>query len=155
MEVIALIDTNVWVSALINPHGFPARVRDAWLEGQYTIVISPPLIEELRVVLSRPRLPQRFAVSKSKADELIALVIVSARMISIEGRLKLCRDPHDDTVLETAIAGKATHIVSRDEDLTRDVDLMRELEARGIQIVTVNNFLVELTTDEAKDTEER
>ena len=155
MEVVALIDTNVWVSALINPNGFPARVRDAWLEGQYTIAISPPLIEELRVVLSRPRLWQRFDVSQSKADELIALVIESARTVSVEGHLKLCRDPRDDTVLETAIAGKATHIVSRDEDLTRDVDLVRELEARGIQVVTVNNFLVELAVDEAKDTEER
>ena len=79
----------------------------------------------------------------------------SARTVSVEGYLNLCRDPRDDTVLETAIAGKATHIVSRDEDLRRDVDLVRELEARGIQVVTVNNFLVELATDEAKDSEER
>jgi len=79
----------------------------------------------------------------------------SARTVSVEGYLNLCRDPRDDMVLETAIAGKATHIVSRDEDLRRDVDLVRELEARGIQVVTVNNFLVELATDEAKDSEER
>jgi len=50
-------------------------------------------------------------------------------MVSIEGRLKLCRDPRDDMILETAIVGKATHIVSRDEDLTRDLALARELEA--------------------------
>lgn len=29
MKIVTLIDTNVWVSALINPHGFPAKVREA------------------------------------------------------------------------------------------------------------------------------
>jgi len=56
-------------------------------------------------------------------------------------------------VLETAIIGRATYIVSRDEDLTRDMDLVRELETQRIQIVTVNNFLLELATD--KGSEER
>jgi len=153
MKVVALIDTNVWVSALINPHGFPAKVREAWLKGQYTIVASSPLIKELRVVLSRPRLRQRLGISESRADELIALVMERARIVNTEGRLKLCRDPRDDMVLETAIIGRATHIVSRDEDLTRDKDLVRELETRGIQIVTVNNFLLEMAAD--KDSEER
>lgn len=153
MEIVALIDTNVWVSALINPHGFPAKVREAWLKGQYTIVISLPLIEEPRVVLSRPRLRQRFAISESRATRLIALIVERARIVNIEGCLKLCRDPHDDVVLETAIVGKATHIVSRDKDLTRDADLVRQLETRGIQIATVNNFLLELTS--GKDSEER
>ncbi len=59
----------------------------------------------------------------------------------------------DDMVLETAIIGRATYIVSRDEDLTRDMDLVRELETQRIQIVTVNNFLLELATD--KGSEER
>lgn len=76
-----------------------------------------------------------------------------ARIVNTEGRLKLCRDPRDDMVLEIAIIGRATHIVSRDEDLTRDKDLVRELETRGIQIVTVNNFLLELAA--GKDAEER
>lgn len=32
--VVVLLDTNVWVSALLNPHGPPARLKDAWLAGQ-------------------------------------------------------------------------------------------------------------------------
>lgn len=79
----------------------------------------------------------------------------NARTVSVEGYLKLCRGPRDDMVLETAIAGRATHIVSRDEDLRWDEGLVHELEARGIQVVTVNNFLIELAADEAKDSEER
>jgi predicted nucleic acid-binding protein len=33
MAVKAVIDTNIWVSALLNPFGFPAKVREAF-EGQ-------------------------------------------------------------------------------------------------------------------------
>ena len=72
-------------------------------------------------------------------------------MVNVEGCLKLCRDPRDDRVLETAIVGKATHIVSRDEDLTRDLDLVRELEVQGIKIVTVNIFLLELNGSEGSN----
>jgi len=51
-----VVDTNVWVSALLNPRGFPAQVLEALKRRQFIPVLSPPLIEELREVLARPRL---------------------------------------------------------------------------------------------------
>ena len=33
MAVKAVIDTNIWVSALLNPFGFPARLRKSFEEG--------------------------------------------------------------------------------------------------------------------------
>jgi predicted nucleic acid-binding protein len=58
--------------------------------------------------------------------------------------LHLCRDPRDDMLLETAIVGGATHIVSRDEDITRDLELLAQLEKRGMRAVTVSRFLAEV-----------
>jgi len=144
MGIVALIDTNVWVSALINPHGFPARTREAWLTGQFKIIISKPLLEELEDVLHRPRIQQRFGVTDAQAEALLLLVTEKAVPVEVTGQLRLCRDPRDDLVLETAILGGATHIVSRDEDITRDPELRRQLEERGIKAVTVGHFLVEL-----------
>ena len=39
---LVVIDTNVWVSAFLNRTGFPARIKDAWVNGQFEIVISTP-----------------------------------------------------------------------------------------------------------------
>ncbi|MGQ0603582.1 MAG: PIN domain-containing protein [Anaerolineales bacterium] len=59
-------------------------------------------------------------------------------------RCSLCRDPDDDIVLETAVVGKATHVVSRDEDITRDTDLFAQLKQLGIEPITVARFLRKL-----------
>ncbi len=144
MEIVALIDTNVWVSALINPHGFPARTRDAWLAGRYKIIVSKPLLEELEDVLYRPRIQQRFGVTEAQVEELLLLITEKATPVEISGELHLCRDARDDMVLETAIVGGAQYIVSRDEDITRDLELLEQLQKRGIKAVTVSRFLAEV-----------
>jgi len=144
MEIVALIDTNVWVSALINPHGFPARTRDAWLAGRYKIIVSKPLLEELEDVLYRPRIQQRFGVTEAQVEELLLLITERATPVEISGELHLCHDARDDMVLETAIVGGAQYIVSRDEDITRDPELLEQLQKRGIKAVTVSRFLAEV-----------
>ena len=144
MAIVALIDTNVWVSALINPHGFPAKTRDAWLAGRYKIIVSKPSLEELEDVLHRPRIQQRFGVTEAQAEELLLLITEKATPVEISGELHLCRDARDDMLLETAIVGGATHIVSRDEDITRDLELVAQLEKRRIKAVTVSRFLAEV-----------
>jgi len=144
MGIVALIDTNIWVSALINPHGFPAKTRDAWLAGRYKIIVSKPLLEELEDVLHRPRIQQRFGVTEVQAEELLLLITKKATPVEISGELHLCRDVRDDMLLETAIIGGATHIVSRDEDITRDLELLEQLEKWRIKAVTVSRFLAEV-----------
>lgn len=38
--VVVVLDTNVWVSALLNPHGRPARLKDAWLAGRFQVWVT-------------------------------------------------------------------------------------------------------------------
>lgn len=46
--VKAVIDTNIWVSSFLNPSGFPARLRTAFEEGSFSVVVSAPMLEEIR-----------------------------------------------------------------------------------------------------------
>jgi predicted nucleic acid-binding protein len=46
MAVVAVVDTNVWVSAFLNPSGFPARLIQAGKSGRFSIVGSLPLLDE-------------------------------------------------------------------------------------------------------------
>lgn len=136
-----VVDTNVWVSAVLNPDGHPARLLDAFRQRRFTPVVSRPLIEELADVLQRPRLVRRFRVEKSAVQDLIELISARSFWVEITGNLHLCRDARDDMVLETALRGQAQYLVSRDDDLKRDLNLIAHLRANGTDIVSVQQFL--------------
>ncbi|MDZ7290172.1 MAG: putative toxin-antitoxin system toxin component, PIN family [candidate division KSB1 bacterium] len=136
-----LVDTNVWVSALLNPHGFPARVLEALETDQFEPILSEPLLEELLDVLSRPRLIKKYHLEPYDIAELAALLEEKAIKVAPSGKLHLCRDPRDDIVLETALLGNANYAVSRDDDLKRDLELIQKMEEQGVKVVSVSQFL--------------
>ena len=63
MAVKAVIDTNIWVSALLNPSGYPARLRKSFEKGVFKVVVSETILEELTDVLSRPRIRDKYDVT--------------------------------------------------------------------------------------------
>ena len=78
----AVIDTNVWVSAVLNPAGGPAAILDTYTYSRFDLVTSEPLLSELRQVLSRPRLVRRFRIDPSDVNELIALLRMRAAIVT-------------------------------------------------------------------------
>ncbi|MBC8446750.1 MAG: putative toxin-antitoxin system toxin component, PIN family [Chloroflexi bacterium] len=144
MHAVAVIDTSVWVSAFLNPAGFPARLVALGKKGGFDVVTSLPLLAELAEVLCRPRIKKVRDTTDSDADAFVRTIAGLAHVVPVTGELRLCRDPDDDIVLETAIEGGATHVVSRDEDITRDLDLQAQLITSGIKVVTISHFLEEL-----------
>lgn len=69
-----LIDTNVWISAFINPNGLPAKLMEAFLEGRFVPVISEPLLVEIRKVLGRPRIRRHCKLADADLDTILDLV---------------------------------------------------------------------------------
>jgi putative PIN family toxin of toxin-antitoxin system len=139
-----LLDTNIWVSAFINPHGFPARLKNAWVARQFDVVVSIPLLEEIADVLSRPRIQTKYSLSSEEIEQFLRLLQERAIHVIPTGELHLCRDPDDDLILETAVLGKAQYAVSRDDDLKGDDDLVAEMRSRGVEVLTVQHFLERL-----------
>ena len=144
--VRVVVDTNVWISALVNPDGAPARLLNAVLAGRVRLILSRPLISEIQRVVRRERIRRRIALSDVELDRYFAAMSKGSVVVSIDGNLRLCRDPKDDPSLETAIVGGAHYIVSRDEDLTRDLALVDTMRAHSIEILTVARFLELLDT---------
>jgi len=141
---VVVIDTNVWVSAFLNPQGFPARLVALAKADRFAVVVSAPLLQELYAVLCRPRIRKVRQTTEAEAEAFVRGVAAVSRLIPVTGSLRLSRDPDDDVVAETAIAGGASHIVSRDEDVTRDLQLISRLAERGVQVITVSRFLAML-----------
>ena len=130
-----VFDTNVIVSALMLLGSPPRRAFDAARQhGQ--LLVSEATLEELDDVLRRPKLSAY--VSEDQRLEFLAAYIRDAEDVVVTIRLRECRDPKDDKFLELAIEGRASHVVSGDQDLLTLSPL------RGIAILTPADFLYEL-----------
>ena len=46
----------------------------------------------------------------------------------VAGRIAVCRDSDDNFILEAAVAGKANFIVTRDDDLKGDLELIQHIQ---------------------------
>jgi putative PIN family toxin of toxin-antitoxin system len=136
-----VVDTNVWVSAFLAQRGYPARLIEAFRQALIEVVVSEPLIRELDAVLRRPRLVSKYQLSDQSINEYISLIKRQSVWVSVSGTLHICRDPRDDFLLETALFGGAEYLVTRDDDLKRDLDLTQRMAEWGVQVVSVQQFL--------------
>jgi predicted nucleic acid-binding protein len=56
------------------------------------------------------------------------------------GTIALCRDPTDDYLIEMAILGQATHLVTGDEDFHDDPVLLRFLQEHDVTAIRPADF---------------
>ena len=134
-------DTNIWVSAALNPAGTPAAVAQAFRDGRFVSVSCSEVLDELREVLTRPRIRRRLRLEQEAVEAMLALVQRRWVMVFPPGELRVSRDPKDDLVLETGIAGRARYVVSRDDDIKRDLQVIARLREHGIEAVSVTQFM--------------
>ncbi|BCW95363.1 MAG: putative toxin-antitoxin system toxin component, PIN family [Fimbriimonadales bacterium] len=139
-----VIDTNIWVSAFLVQRGYSARLIDAFRQTRFVSLLSAPLVQELETVLRRPRLVSKYHLEESLIREYIALIREQSVWVEVEGTVRLCRDPRDNFLIETAIFGNADYLVTRDDDLKRAPELVQQMTAFGIQVVSVQQFLNQL-----------
>lgn len=141
MLIVALLDTNVWVSAFLKPAGPPGRVVSRWLKAEFEVITSLPQLTEIAEVLRRPRLTRRFEYPQAEVEAFLRLIAARATVAQISGDLRACRDPDDDAILETAIRGNSRYLVTRDDDLKRDLDLVVTARGHGVRVISVRQFL--------------
>jgi hypothetical protein len=141
VPVKAAVDTNIWISSLIASSKTAARLVDEWREGKFVIVISEQQVLELYEVFSRPKFLFRYRIDRQEIDDLVSSIAARAERISLKGTIKLCRDPDDDVILETAIRGKAKYLITGDKDITDDKKVLSFLSQHGVTVISLSNFL--------------
>lgn len=109
-----VIDTNIFISSLIG-NGNSSLILDLLCEKEFNLIISHALLDELSMVLLRPKFQEYFTYAEIK--ELTCLIQSYACIPPSSANIHICRDPKDDIVLECAIDGKADFIVTGDDDL--------------------------------------
>jgi uncharacterized protein len=115
--VRALLDVNVLIAALLSPTGSPARLLGKWLEGEFELVISDLLLDELENTLARPKL--RRLLNDDEITAFLALLrsgLADRVEDSAEPPRIKSRDPKDDYLIAAASSARAT-LVTGDADL--------------------------------------
>jgi putative PIN family toxin of toxin-antitoxin system len=86
--VKAVIDTNIWISALINPFGHPARLIKHFENRDFIAVISEPILDEIVDVLSRPRIKDKYDITPENIQELITLIEERTEHVLVSGDIQ-------------------------------------------------------------------
>jgi uncharacterized protein len=144
----AVLDTNVWVSALLTPGNPPAKILEIALNGEMRLIISPGIIGEIGRVLQYPKLIKALKNHQITSQDVAEVILKLLKVALITPGKTLAEgvsnDPADDMVIACALEGQADFIISGDHHLT-------DLENyQGIKIVDPATFLAFMTRlDEA------
>lgn len=137
----AVVDTNIWISSLISTSETSVNLVDEWRNGKFSVVISEQQIFELYEVLARPKFLFKYRVMTRKVAEVVAMIKDKAERVTLTDNIKLCRDPDDNVIIETAIRGKAKYLVTGDKDITEDKKVMSFLSRHGVTVISLSKFL--------------
>jgi uncharacterized protein len=141
VPIKVVVDTNIWISSLIASSKTAARLVDEWRAGKFELVVSEQQVLELYEVFSRPKFLFKYRIARQEIDDIVSSIAVRAERVTLKGDTKLCRDPDDDIIIETAIRGRAKYLVTGDKDITNDKTVLSFLSRHGVFVISLSRFL--------------
>ncbi len=130
----AVLDANVYVSAILQPRGAPGLVVEEFLrDANFELVLSPAIVNEVLRVFGYRKL--RKVLGGVDAQLWFEDIVVLADVVVDRPLSGICDDPDDDKYLAAAVEGRASHVV------TGDRRFLALGEHAGVVIVTPRAFL--------------
>jgi uncharacterized protein len=127
-----VLDTNVLISGLMNPHGVPGRILDSLLSGKLSLLYDDRILSEYRDVLKRPHL----GIEVSLAQAVLSYIRLSGEQVSAELLpVELLPDPDDLAFAEVAFTGGADALV------TGNLKHFKGVEKVGVKLFSPAEFL--------------
>ncbi|EIJ34979.1 putative toxin-antitoxin system toxin component, PIN family [Thiothrix nivea] len=136
--ITAVIDTNVFISALMKPDTSPRQVLRRCLMGQVQPLIGNALYLEYEDIMAREDLFTSCPTTMDERDKLFNAFLSRCQWVNIYYRWRPnLQDEADNHLLELAVAGNAQWLVTGN---IRDFR-QHELQFPEIQVVTAAAFL--------------
>jgi uncharacterized protein len=129
MFYVVVFDTNILISALLSINGTPFRCLALAKIGQIESVTCQEILDEFA-----EKLRVKFKFSEEMTQTAVAEILQFSRVVEISGTIKtVLADPDDDRVVECAVIGQATHIVTGDKHLLtlgkyQNIDIVKAAE---------------------------
>jgi putative PIN family toxin of toxin-antitoxin system len=114
-----VLDTNILVRAFINPNSSSGQILFLCEARQVIPLLSHDVLREYCAILKHPAIVERYPQLERPEIEfsLERLTYVSDFYRDTKAKFQFERDPKDAPLIELAIAGRATHLISVDQDL--------------------------------------
>lgn len=125
-----ILDTNIIVSALLQPAGPPAEVFLMALSGRVQLCLSGAIYAEYEEVIRRPR----FRRAEATIVSTLTAIRERACWVRPTESVQVCGDPDDDIFLECCQASEAAYLVTGN---------LRDFPARwrATEVLTPRQFL--------------
>ena len=133
-----VIDTNVLARASRGGTGLAAEVMRRVSVPPHVLIGSPFRLSELARVLRYPRMRKLHGLDDAEIDAYVQAVQSAALMVNLPPGIPAAvvpKDPDDDPIIATAVAGQAEIICTRDRHLW-DANVQQYCTAHGIRILT-------------------
>ncbi len=133
-----VIDTNIFVSALMNRGGAPRHIIRLALLGEIAPLMGNALLGEYEDVISRENIQAKCVLNASERQELLEAFLSSCEWSSVYflWRPNL-RDEQDNHLIELALAGGADTIITANK---RDFN-NGDLSFPDLKILNAGEFL--------------
>lgn len=131
--MLIVLDSNIFISALISPHGSPHKIYEAWLNSRFKVATCRDQIDELRRISHYPKL--RLLIQ----PHLFGFLINHLRDVCVLQEIKHLHhadDPDDAYLLDLADASGANYLVTGD----RASGLLKKRRVGQAGILTASAF---------------
>lgn len=140
--IVAVLDTNVLASGIAGiarPESTPGELMRRWRAEAFRLVVSEPILRELRHTLGNPYFSNRLSPHDIAAvlARLHAEASIQPLTVHVDG---IAFHAQDDLILATAISAQAPYLV------TGDKPLLARGVYRGTRILSPRAFLGVLET---------
>lgn len=135
--ILATLDTNILASGarkLGDSASTPGQILERWIEGEFVLVCSAPILSELERTLHKSYFRQH--LTDDQVDVLLQMLPEQAMIVSLGIEVHgVASHAEDDLILATAVNAGADFLV------TGDHALLELQEHAGVRIISARAFL--------------
>lgn len=148
-----IFDCNVVLQGFLSPDGPGAGCLRLVERHVVTLLLSPPILAEMRDVLARPVVREkRPDLTEELMGRLLTALSYLAEVVhDVPKGPTYHRDEDDEPYMDLAVAGAADYLVTRDRDLlslmtahTIDAKQFRQRHQNRLRVLTPDEFLAEV-----------
>jgi hypothetical protein len=111
--MLVLLDSNIYFSALISPHGLPAQIVQSWQSGRFHLLTCQDQIDEIREASRNPKFRALFQPHRigSMLNHLYGAMVWPVPL----ARKHEAADPTDSYLLDLMEAAQPDYAVTGDK----------------------------------------
>jgi uncharacterized protein len=133
----AVLDANIFISALLIQSGMSARVVAAAYAVAFRCFASDAIVHEVLRTVTGVRIQRKYPIGAAEIDRVRQFLESDAVLVPITVTVQgVASHPEDDLILATAVSAQANYLV------TGDRQLLALGQYQGVQIVTPREFAV-------------